>query len=62
MGRGIGATTKVTPKDTLKKLHAWCKPSDCGDLLSDLLAKGPVALAAAGIKGPDKTVYYVERK
>jgi len=29
---------------------------------SDLIAKAPGALAAAGVKCPDRTVYYMERR
>ena len=44
------------------ELRAWCKTGDYHALSSDLLAALPKALGEAGIAGPDKTVYYVERK
>lgn len=56
------ANTKLIDGGTTVELRAWCKTSDYAALSSDLLAEAPKALAAAGIKGPDKTVYYVERK
>jgi small conductance mechanosensitive channel len=56
------ANTKFIDNGTQVELRAWCRTSDHAALLSDLIAKGPGALAAAGIKGPDRTVYYVERK
>jgi small conductance mechanosensitive channel len=56
------ANTKLIDGGTQVELRAWCKTPDFAALSSDLLAKGPNALGAAGIKGPDKTVYYVERK
>ena len=51
-----------TAPATMVELRAWCKTSDYGEVLNDLLAKAPAALAQASIKGPVKTVYYVERK
>ena len=42
------------------ELRVWCRTSDLGDFESDLIARCPAALAAAGIKGPDKTVKYRE--
>jgi small conductance mechanosensitive channel len=56
------ANAKLIDGGTLIELRAWCKTADYGGLMNDLVAKGPEALAGAGIKGPDKTVYYVERK
>ena len=53
---------KLIGGGTLVELRAWCNTPDFGDLSSDLLAKGPAALGAAGIGGPDTTVYYVEKK
>jgi small conductance mechanosensitive channel len=44
------------------ELRAWSKTTDYAPVLSDLVARIPAALAAADIKGPDRTVYYVERK
>lgn len=44
------------------ELRAWCKTGDYLGVLSELVAKLPATLAAADIKGPDRTVYYVERK
>jgi small conductance mechanosensitive channel len=56
------ANTKLIDGGTQVDLRAWCKTGDFAGLGSDLLAACPKALGAAGIKGPDKTVYYVERK
>lgn len=56
------ANTKFIDNGTQIELRAWCKTPDYGALMSDLVAKGPGALGAADIKGPDRTVYYVERK
>ena len=56
------ANTKLIDGGTQVELRAWSTTADFGALSSDLLARCPQALADAGIKGPDKTVYYVERK
>lgn len=56
------ANIKLIDGGTQIELRAWCQTPDYGALMSDLIAKTPAALAAAGLKGPDKTVYYVERK
>ena len=56
------ANTKLIDGGTNVELRAWCKTGDYANLSSDLLATCPKALAEAGIKGPDKTVYYEERK
>lgn len=56
------ANTKFIDNGTQIELRAWCKTADYNGLMSDLVAKGPGALGAADIKGPDRTVYYVERK
>ena len=56
------ANTKLIDGGTQVELRAWCKTADYAALSSDLLAETPKALADASIKGPDKTVYYVERK
>ncbi len=56
------ANLKLIDGGTQVELRAWCKTGDYGALLSDLIAQCPPALAAAGVKGPDKTLYYVERK
>jgi small conductance mechanosensitive channel len=56
------ANTKLIDLGTQIELRAWCLTSDYGAVLSDLIAKVPAALGAAGVKGPDRTVYYVERK
>jgi small conductance mechanosensitive channel len=56
------ANTKFIDNGTQIELRAWCRTSDYAGLLSDLIAKGPGALAAAEVKGPDRTVYYMERK
>ncbi len=56
------ANTKLIDGGTQIELRAWCQTGDFAALSSDLLAHAPKALGEAGIKGPDKTVYYVERK
>lgn len=56
------ANTKFIDNGSQIELRAWCKTPDYNALMSDLVAKGPGALGAADIKGPDRTVYYVERK
>jgi small conductance mechanosensitive channel len=56
------ANTKLVDGGTQVELRAWCKTGDHAGLSSDLLAKCPKALGDADIKGPDKTVYYEERK
>lgn len=56
------ANLKFIDGGTLVEVHAWCKTSDYGGVLSDLVSDIPPALAAAGIKGPDKSVVFVERK
>jgi len=56
------ANVKLLDGGTQVELRAWCKTSDYGDVLNDLLARVPAALAAANIKGIDKTLYYVEKK
>lgn len=52
------ANTRLIDGGTQVELRCWCRTSEYGDLTSDLIAKLPAALAAAGIKGPDKTVAY----
>ena len=56
------ANTKLVDLGTNVELRAWCKTSDYAVVMNDLLAKCPAALAQANVKGPDRTVYYVERK
>lgn len=56
------ANVKLVEGGTQVELRAWCPTTEFGDLSSDLIAKAPPALAAAGVKGPDRTVYYMERK
>ena len=56
------ANTKLVDLGTNVELRVWCKTGDYGAVLNDLLAQCPAALAQANVKGPDKTVYYVERK
>ncbi len=56
------ANTKLIDGGTQVELRAWCGTGDFAALSSDLLARCPKALGDAGIKGPDKTVYYEERK
>jgi small conductance mechanosensitive channel len=56
------ANAKLIDGGTLIELRVWCKTPDFAALSSDLVAKAPAALVEAGVKGPDKTVYYMERK
>jgi small conductance mechanosensitive channel len=56
------ANTKLIDGGTQVELRVWCNTGDYAALSSDLLAKCPKALGDAGVKGPDKTVYYEERK
>jgi len=56
------ANVKMIDNGTQVEVRVWCRTGSFGDLSSDLIAKVPAALAAAGIKGPDRTVYYMERK
>ena len=56
------ANVKLVDGGTLVELRAWCKTTDYGEVLNDLIAQVPAALAQAKITGPDKTLYYVERK
>lgn len=56
------ANVKLIDLGLMIELRAWCKTGDYGAVLGDLLAKVPPALAAAGLRHPDRTVYYVERK
>ncbi len=58
----VAVNAKFIDNGTAVELRAWCKTTDFGGVSSDLIAKAPGALAAAGIKGPDRTVYYQERK
>jgi small conductance mechanosensitive channel len=54
--------TKLVDGGTQIELHAWCKTPDYGAMMSRLVSRAPDAFAAAGIKGPDKSVVFVERK
>lgn len=56
------ANTKLVDLGTNVELRAWAKTADYHAVMNDLLAQCPAALAQANVKGPDKTVYYVERK
>ena len=56
------ANVKLIDLGVLIELRAWSKTGDYGDVLGDLIAKVPAALAAANIKGPDRTIHYMERK
>jgi small conductance mechanosensitive channel len=56
------ANVKLIDLGTLVELRAWCKTSDFAGVTGDFVAKAPGMLAQAGVKGPDRTVYYVERK
>ena len=53
---------KLIDGGTQIELHAWCKTQDYGALMSRLVSQAPDAFAAEGIKGPDKSVVFVERK
>jgi small conductance mechanosensitive channel len=54
--------TKFVDLGVQVELRVWSKVGDHGAVISDLISRGPKALAAAGIQGPDRTVYYQERK
>lgn len=56
------ANTKLIDNGTQVELRAWCKTPDYAALSSDLIARAPDAFAQAGIKGPDRTIFYTERK
>lgn len=56
------ANVKLVDLGTQVELRVWCYTSDHSSLSSDLLAQAPAELEAAGVKGPDRTVYYVERR
>lgn len=56
------ANIKLIDLGVLIELRAWCKTVDYGDVFGALVANAPAALAAANIKGPDRTVHYMERK
>ena len=56
------ANTKLIDNGTQVELRAWCKTPDYAALSSDLIAKAPGAFGQAGIKGPDRTIFYTERK
>ena len=47
---------------TLVELHAWVKTSDFASVTSNLVESAPGLLGTAGVKGPDKSVVFVERK
>lgn len=53
---------KLIDGGTLIELHAWAKTGDFGTVTSNFVARAPGVLAQAGIKGPDKSVTFVERK
>lgn len=54
--------TKLIDLGTQVELRVWAKTTELGGVTSDLIAKAPAALAAAGIRPPDRTVYYQERE
>jgi small conductance mechanosensitive channel len=56
------ANTKFIDNGTAVELRVWCKTTDFAALSSDFIARAPGVLAAAGIKGPDRTIFYTERK
>lgn len=53
---------KLVDGGTMVELHAWCKTGEFGGITSQILARAPGAMAAVGVKGPDKSVVFVERK
>jgi len=53
---------KLVEGGTLIELHAWTKTTSYGGTNSQIVAAAPPALAAAGVKGPDKSLVFVERK
>lgn len=54
--------TKLIDLGTQVELRVWAKTTELGGVTSDLIAKAPAALAAAGIRPPDRTVYYQKRE
>ncbi len=58
----VAVNAKFIDNGTAIELRAWCKTTDFAALSSDLIERAPGALAKAGIKPPDRTVYYMERK
>lgn len=56
------ANTKFIDGGSQVELRVWCPTGDYAAVMGDLIAKCPKALGDAGVAGPDKTVYYVERK
>ncbi len=56
------SNAKLVEGGTLVELRAWCKTTELGPVTSSLIARTQEALAAAGIKGPDKTIAYRELK
>jgi small conductance mechanosensitive channel len=56
------ANLKLVDGGTLVEVHAWCPTAIYGAVASDLIAAVPAAIAQAGIKGPEKSVVFVERR
>jgi small conductance mechanosensitive channel len=56
------ANVKFIELGTQIELRAWCRTGDYAGVQSDFIGQLPAVLAAAGVKGPDRTVFYVERK
>lgn len=54
--------TKLIDLGTQVELRVWAKTTELGGVTSDLIAKAPAALAAAGIRPPNRTVYYQKRE
>ncbi|MBK8000477.1 MAG: mechanosensitive ion channel [Verrucomicrobia bacterium] len=54
--------TKLVDLGTQVELRVWAKTTDLAAVTSDLIARAPAALAEAGIRHPDRTVYYQERE
>lgn len=54
--------TKLVDRGTQVELRVWAKTTDLGAVTSDLIARAPAALAAAGIRHPDRPVLYQGRE
>ncbi len=53
---------KLVEGGTQIELRVWVKTTDGAAVSSDFIAQGRESLTKAGVGGPDRTVYYVERK
>ena len=56
------ANVKLIDGGTLVELRGWCRTKEYGDLMSDVVGNAPEALAAAGVKAPDKALHFIERR